>query len=134
LCRAIAGFAHEQHRGSAEHKADRQVDVECPSPAKRMGDEATEDRRENHRQAHDPTPDRPCSISFHVAVEGMIDQSESWRQHKGGARALGGAGEIERGRRGGEATGKRRRAEGAYANQKDTASAEAVGDCACRQK
>src|ERR1700738_1728369 len=58
---------------SAQNGTDPHVDVEGPPPSDRIGDHATDDRCEDHGQAHQAAPDCPGTVAFSLAVEAVSD-------------------------------------------------------------
>ena len=74
------GLVDQADDRDGQHDADRYVDIEGPAPAESVGDDATDDRRKHHCEAHDSAPDRPGPCALGLVVGSMANDRERRRE------------------------------------------------------
>ena len=98
------GVVHLGQGDDHGHHPDRDVEEEDPPPADARGDGPAHERADRHR----PTDHRAVDADGRAplfAGEGLGDEGERGGEHDGAAHTLGGPGQVEHQRRGGQAAG-----------------------------
>ncbi len=115
-----------QGDGDGQHP-DGHVDEEDPPPPDPTGDGPADQRADGHRTAEHGTVD-PEGRAPLLAGEGRGDQGQGGGEHDGPAHPLGGAGQVEHQRRGGQPAGQRGHREDPEADGEHLATTEHVPD------